>query len=52
MLCRKTVGMLDREVTARFDPYLADAFSALRGLELALSGRLQGWISAHPDGRA
>lgn len=49
-LCIKTVGIFDRQAAARFDAYLADALSALRGLELALSGELQDWVNTAPDG--
>lgn len=51
-LCGKTIRALDTQASVRFDAYLRDALTALQRLELALSGSLQDWISAAPDGNA
>ena len=51
-LCRAAIRSLDTQACVRFDGYLRDALTALQRLELALSGGLQDWVSAAPDGPA
>jgi hypothetical protein len=49
-LCARIIRVLDAHASARFDAYIAKALRSLRRMELALSGRLQDWVSAAPDG--
>jgi hypothetical protein len=49
-LCRKAVGLMDRDWDTRFELYLRRTMQGLANIETALSGGFEDWCGSDPEG--